>query len=783
MTAGELTLNIGSKCQGPCRCTGGDSTGITASRKVDNNSARGFVSYIHESNDPFTLKRELTNGDNLGDNGTDISGVEKVSIYYWDGDTNHNRPLLLEVIKSSGPQSTEYYYKHGGEETEARGDARIWRHHGYSAGTPLQTRLDDRNCAINKRIPFDIDEPMKYNNFNSDASKGKGIKFGGPPIPLTGSDYMVTTYQITDQTLKLSRLEYKKKRIDEIKTSHDALEGIRLYSNTEISQVPVMIELKSSNGGPSTFYATKDKDGRNWQQVDGNTDLYDGKEISSKPKEALANKLDELACSYHNAVTMDITKRTSETHTNKNNGNDRYCCEKCYTKKVTVKEIKVNHQQLPPVTIYKHSINGPNLKLAGIKFYLNGDGLKENRKRVTSRNINLPANGQVDVYAFYCDDNDPVLIYVKADRAVPQIATWYRKQKKKSGYDSKWKRTNQLNSINLSNFGSLTCGQWRKLKKYLEERGCKGLQDCPESLGRTEEPGEQVLDNADEQSSEEEEEDSKGEDNALVRPTGVVGKADEKQQKSLKASEKFGATGRPGPSGPAGKKGDTGDAGPKGPDGRAGDRASLTGPTGPSGDKGDDGEPGREVLTNRAESENSSWVTSLTSTVGNFYGKAVYPLRSVIDGGIGLGITTTAPLLAYGLAKATHAISKVLPDGTTQPTNPGQAPKDPAPPAPPPPPSQGPQPRAESPTSESATADGHPEPADPALGPGGGTAEKLGMGVVPAAVGIWSISGISSGTLAGSAATFFGGWKLYNRYKGDPWVRHGYPMKCLKHVP
>ncbi|EKX72507.1 hypothetical protein BEWA_049740 [Theileria equi strain WA] len=28
-----------------------------------------------------------------------------------------------------------------------------------------------------------------------------------------------------------------------------------------------------------------------------------------------------------------------------------------------------------------------------------------------------------------------------------------------------------------------------------------------------------------------------------------------------------------------------------------------------------------------------------------------------------------------------------------------------------------------------------------------------------------------SGTLAGSAATFFGGWKLYNRYKGDPWVR------------
>ncbi|EKX72409.1 hypothetical protein BEWA_048760 [Theileria equi strain WA] len=35
----------------------------------------------------------------------------------------------------------------------------------------------------------------------------------------------------------------------------------------------------------------------------------------------------------------------------------------------------------------------------------------------------------------------------------------------------------------------------------------------------------------------------------------------------------------------------------------------------------------------------------------------------------------------------------------------------------------------------------------------------------------------------GSAATFFGGWKLYNRFKGDPWVRYGYPIEFLKNVP
>ncbi|EKX72524.1 hypothetical protein BEWA_049920 [Theileria equi strain WA] len=55
-------------------------------------------------------------------------------------------------------------------------------------------------------------------------------------------------------------------------------------------------------------------------------------------------------------------------------------------------------------------------------------------------------------------------------------------------------------------------------------------------------------------------------------------------------------------------------------------------------------------------------------------------------------------------------------------------------------------------------------------------AAKFGAGgLATGLVMSWgSISGISSGTLAGSAATFFGGWKLYNRYKGDPWVRQVY---------
>ncbi|EKX73875.1 hypothetical protein BEWA_039130 [Theileria equi strain WA] len=54
---------------------------------------------------------------------------------------------------------------------------------------------------------------------------------------------------------------------------------------------------------------------------------------------------------------------------------------------------------------------------------------------------------------------------------------------------------------------------------------------------------------------------------------------------------------------------------------------------------------------------------------------------------------------------------------------------------------------------------------------------------VATGLGSWAIFGSTSGTLAGAGATFFGGWKLYNRYKGDPWVRHRYPIEFLKNVP
>ncbi|AFZ80106.1 hypothetical protein BEWA_029560 [Theileria equi strain WA] len=476
-----LKLNVGSKCKGgPCRCTDGSTGNFATERKTDIPNVTGFVSYTHElsGGGTFTLNGHLHGGDQLGDGGQNIPGVEKVSVYYWDEDDGKNdaKPLILEVEISDGGK--KYYYKHDKDEREISGsNETIWKHYGYSGGLSLQDRLDDRNCAINGRIPLDIEYPTKYRNFESNVSKGKGIKFHSF-TPLPGSDYTVTSYSIVSDSVgfefKLSRVEYGKEKITEIKVPTSALDGIRLYSSPVSTKVPLVIELAEVGGGNSTFYASKGERG-GWSNVEAKDSkgFYDDKDFSTKrPKEVLNNKLDDVACFYRNAVTIDLTKSNSTTHTN----NGQYCCEKCNTK-VSVEEIQVHHEtHQKHVTIYKHSINGG--QLSGIKFYLNDDLPKENRKRIAPRKLRLPIQGPVDVYAFHCNHN-PSLIYVDSSRSTkPQATGWYRKSRR--GYDKSWTKLNrQLKGITPSNFkDNIDCGTWKTLKNVLYQRGCT-LDDCP----------------------------------------------------------------------------------------------------------------------------------------------------------------------------------------------------------------------------------------------------------------------------------------------------------------
>ncbi|AFZ81419.1 hypothetical protein BEWA_008290 [Theileria equi strain WA] len=484
MSVGVLTLNIKNKCQaGSCSCgKTPDKFGLKVSKETTIPNVAGFVRYTHELDDgnTFTLKGELHGNEKLGD-ASDIQDVIKVSVYYWDNDHGSStaKPLILEFVKSSNTSQPDYYTRYEDGEQELKGeDETIWVHHGYSGGLSLQDRLDDRNCARNKVIPFDLENPTRYRNFGSGVSKSKGITFSSF-TPLPGSEHIVTSYSIVGDTsgpeTGISRVENNKEKISEITIPHGALAGVRLYSSPVSPKIPLMIELVGVSGGPSTFYASKGEKG-GWNSDKGDAkDFYDGgKEIGKqKPKEALNNKLDEVTCFYRDAVTIDLSLEKSTTK--KDNW---YCCNTCRQGKVSVKEILVNHhaEHRRSTKLYKHSITNDNYTLSAIKYYLHNHG-KENRKHIAPRKMLLPITGPVDVYTFYCNGN-PSLIYVDAEKE-PKATGWYRKSSK--GYTKSWTRLNsQLKGLapkDLEN--GIDCNIWMRLKKVLSGRGCTTLEDCP----------------------------------------------------------------------------------------------------------------------------------------------------------------------------------------------------------------------------------------------------------------------------------------------------------------
>ncbi|AFZ80811.1 hypothetical protein BEWA_002180 [Theileria equi strain WA] len=841
MSAGELTLNIGSKCQGPCICS--NKGNITASKDTSPESVRGFVSYVHSGKEQFTLKGTLDGGEKLG-GGDDISGVKKVSVYYWDGDEDKKgRPLLIEVVRSD-VENTEYYYNDKDYNEETQGNNRIWKYHGYSGEAPLQTRLDDCNASINNVVPFDIKDPLKELKFDSSASKGKGIEHVPSTPQLNGSNYKVTEYKITGSGTKLSRLEYDKQKLN-VTIPPDTLHGIRLYSSPVNDNVPIAVELKSPGNGGSKWYYSEDDSGTNWGETgDGGHRLYgpDG-----KPTEALTKKLDGLACEHHNAVTMDLTKSNSDQYASDGN----YCCEEHQKKggKVSVTPVPVNctqHQSQSSLKAYKHSISDDGLKLGGIKFYLNGDRSKQDRKRVQSTTLRLPAQGPVDVYVFYCSDNKPVLIYVQADEALPPITTWYRKEKNND--DKSWKKSNgKLKGLEPKNFNNLECKYWKKLKKVLHERSCSDLKDCSESPARNEEgaSGDQEAEDEDLLGSDESSEDEQkttqlspqgaitlpgpkgdkgpdgnnGGDGGTVKDVSVEnGKITSELSEYANLTDatneaaetgKYGAKDREGsktdargskagsPSGSDGKPLQAPNYGeslrtqhitvlpdnsfdqvpnPKGEAivdskvesglGQDG-KSSLHPDTAPVGNQGGSGpgggSGGRTQATSTISNSSPSWDlfgSGLGGLVARVVETAATLLKPAHTHG---GFTSKSPQApdgdpspgasASGVSTARTPEEALLPDEAatnSQPT--GESTHLPL-------------------TTTTHKYEGGQPPSETTAPEDAERPEHSAFTEVPALLGIGSIFGASSGTLTGAGATFFGGWKLYNRYKGDPWVR------------
>ncbi|AFZ80783.1 hypothetical protein BEWA_001900 [Theileria equi strain WA] len=223
-----------------------------------------------------------------------------------------------------------------------------------------------------------------------------------------------------DIPFEVEKVEYNSQDMDEIKPS-GSIEGYSVWYWKKDGNMtnPLLVEMEESD---STYEYHFNKRNNQWDKLPEHKN-------SQNPldSEDLEKVLDDLNCDLNQAVTMDLSFKNSESHT-KNDGNDnQYCCGYHRDRyKVTVSKGSVNAGKgARDIPYYKHELYS-GVKLAKIKYYPNGDNTI--RKRITITGINLPIKGSLSVYTFYCEDKDPVLIYLDYNEQ-DSVKGWYKKNK------------------------------------------------------------------------------------------------------------------------------------------------------------------------------------------------------------------------------------------------------------------------------------------------------------------------------------------------------------------
>ncbi|AFZ80578.1 hypothetical protein BEWA_034350 [Theileria equi strain WA] len=385
-----------------------------------------------------------------------------------NGDTDLRNPLILELEWVNDGQGTSEFY------TRNKDDR--WEKSSGISVNNLTDYLDEQSC--------------KYNNiFVVDISKKTGNYSCGSYCKRHKTD--VSTYATGNiygykniQHLPSGGLGYKLGRIKRGETSL-TLEGLT-FPIPRVSQVlvyypkcnpaePILLRIHHGNA-ESEWFKRVSMSSNEWKIV---SEEY-LKKVGHVDNSDIKKVLDDLVCKQYGNITMDLTKGIYGT-------GKKYCCHYhtiIGAGRVTVEEIPVRCK-LPDhdpshTTAYKHSISDSSLKLAGIIFYLNDDITKENRKRIAPRTLGLPIEGPVHVYAFYCTQEVPVLIYV-ASSSKPNIAGWYQKPNDSStsrGKDEEWTPVPSLQGITPKDFSTLSCDNWNKLREVLKKFKCEGLQEC-----------------------------------------------------------------------------------------------------------------------------------------------------------------------------------------------------------------------------------------------------------------------------------------------------------------
>ncbi|AFZ79707.1 glycerol kinase family member protein [Theileria equi strain WA] len=469
---GVLKLDINQQCgqkEETCSCSP-QPPGITTSKVTSIGGVTNFTKYTHSvpGGGTFTLSGQLSNGGKIG-SGNNMEYVQSIAVYFWNG--NPSDPILLGIKRTgdNGDITTSYY----GKNNPGSNDWNV-----PLDGTDELQALDDQNCKLNNAVPFEIQGSQSVSlpkESKSSCIGTKTTKSTRSPIPPPGSDYIVKEYKVhtpsaLDNGTKISRVTLNGRPINISLTREYLSTEIRLYSSPVNPKVPIMFELKPNTGNSKWFYS-KDSSGTSWQEDAGNN-FYSDNQLT----EALAKKLDEFTCRYHNGVTVDLShdRSTSSDHT--------YCCDEHAGEKgkgggkVRVDQVTVSCEHPKPISIpyHKHVITG-GCSISGIKYNEGGNGRVRMIKKLGDKAFPIP--GSPTVHAFYCGEV-PKLIYLEGGTEEVK-AKWFKNSGTSSGNNEDWTEAQGLQDIKPGELGStINCDQYNDLVKAITEAKCQSYQEC-----------------------------------------------------------------------------------------------------------------------------------------------------------------------------------------------------------------------------------------------------------------------------------------------------------------
>ncbi|AFZ80032.1 hypothetical protein BEWA_028820 [Theileria equi strain WA] len=159
-----------------------------------------FTHFLYDGN-PFKVK-EVKHDRNV----TDIIPKEPIyyySVWYWKHDKDMTNPLLVEIEKD------DYTYKYHAAKEKNGASWDISKSDDSLTGEPLEQKLDDLNCQLNKAVTIDLTESRKSGESYCCKNGHNRISVNSGSASSNNSDF-ITYYihAITGSDHKFAKIKY-----------------------------------------------------------------------------------------------------------------------------------------------------------------------------------------------------------------------------------------------------------------------------------------------------------------------------------------------------------------------------------------------------------------------------------------------------------------------------------------------------------------------------------------------------------------------------------------------